>query len=575
MKKQIFAAMLSAVLFLQAIPLTTVHAEEATASFSDVAASSYYAEAVEWAAQNKITSGIGDNKFGPDNTCTRGQIITFLYRFAGSEKTSSDYHFADVTDSAYYADAVNWAVENGITSGTSNTTFSPDQPCTRAQAVAFMNRMAGSPCLTTGEGFNDVGEKAYYYDAVTWAVHNGVTSGTGDGNFSPDAPCKRGQIVTFLLRYQENCVENEEIPADYLDTSRNWRAILATMDDFVSPVYDVDGSVREVTEAVPSCRDSNEFWFHIERYISIQETGSRYWCDQYQNWKISEKEIREISYAMYPDFDGKIPDIPSEYNVTPEKPYGITKKGLNYYISPGNIGEQPERAFYSTGSGTVNATSTMYNDYGAVTQIPERSKITFELAKNKNVETNSVRSPYYYTIQKISYEDATVYPGKTEDTKAYQKYLVENGVASKYCTLYDFNNDGQKELLVDDYSDDSAPMMHVYTYDGNAVKNVPIQDENGSENGISILYMAEMRPFAGGITYDGWDGNLYFVCALRWKDGKITSTIAGTTTIDIFKNSNEALRHAMYKTNQKVYAELGCGDALQFIPASQFVNSAV
>lgn len=407
-----FAAILSAVLFLQAVPLTTVHAEETTASFSDVAASSYYAEAVEWAAQNKITSGISNNKFGPDNTCTRGQIITFLYRFAGSEKTSSDYHFADVTGSAYYADAVNWAVENGITSGTSSTTFSPDQPCTRAQAVAFMNRMAGSPCLTTGEGFNDVGEKAYYYDAVTWAVHNGVTAGTGDGNFSPDAPCKRGQIVTFLYRYQENCVENEEIPKDYLDTSRNWRAILATMDNFVGPKYDVDGSVREVTEAVPSCRDSNEFWSHIERYLSISSGYFRirpHFANDglYITWVLSEKEIQELSYAMYPDFDGQIPDIPSESEVTPERPYGITKKGENYYISSGNVGLQPDRTFNSFGSGSENATSILYDNYVAGYGNPWKSRVTFELTKNKNVEKGSVRSPYYYTIQKITYEKIT------------------------------------------------------------------------------------------------------------------------------------------------------------------------
>ena len=169
-------------------------------TFTDVPATAYYAGAVAWAAEKGVTSGTKDGRFDPNGSCTRAQIVTFLWRAAGSPEPKSAAGFTDVSNSAYYAKAVAWAVENGVTSGTKAGRFDPDAPCTRAQSVTFLYRAAGSPAVTGGAGFSDVATNAYYAAAVAWAVENGVTTGTKDGGFSPNAACTRAQIVTFLYR---------------------------------------------------------------------------------------------------------------------------------------------------------------------------------------------------------------------------------------------------------------------------------------------------------------------------------------------------------------------------------------
>ena len=171
-------------------------------SFTDVKADAYYANPVAWAVENKITNGTSSSTFSPDATCTRGQVVTFLWRANGSpEPTRTDNPFTDVKPDAYYYKAVLWAVENGITSGTSKTTFSPDSGCTRGQVVTFQWRANGQPEPKTGTNpFTDVKSDTYYYKAVLWAVENGITNGTSQDKFSPDKTCTRGQIVTFLYR---------------------------------------------------------------------------------------------------------------------------------------------------------------------------------------------------------------------------------------------------------------------------------------------------------------------------------------------------------------------------------------
>ena len=167
--------------------------------FVDVPAGAYYYDAVLWAAENGITGGVDDTHFAPDASCTRAQMVTFLWRAAGSPKVSGSNPFSDVSADAYYYDAVLWAVKNGITSGTSATTFAPDAAVTRGQTVTFLYRAAGSPAAS-GSGFSDVSSDAYYADAVAWAVQQNITTGTGNGQFSPNADCTRAQIVTFLYR---------------------------------------------------------------------------------------------------------------------------------------------------------------------------------------------------------------------------------------------------------------------------------------------------------------------------------------------------------------------------------------
>ena len=168
--------------------------------FSDVSTSAYYYEAVKWAQEKGITGGIGNGLFGPNQPCTRAQIVTFLWRAAGSPEPKAMSSFADVSTDAYYAKAVAWAVENGITTGTGDGKFSPDATCTREQAVAFLYRASGSPAVSGSSAFSDVAANAYYADAVAWAEKNGVTGGIGGGLFGSGNTCTRAQIVTFLYR---------------------------------------------------------------------------------------------------------------------------------------------------------------------------------------------------------------------------------------------------------------------------------------------------------------------------------------------------------------------------------------
>ncbi len=167
--------------------------------FADVATDAYYYDAVKWAVEKGVTNGVSETLFGPDQACTRAQIVTFLWRAAGSPEPKSGSSFADVAADAYYAKAVAWAVENGITKGTSETTFHPDETCTRAQGVTFLYRALGKLAAAQA-GFTDVAADSYYADAVNWAAENGVTNGISETLFGPDGSCTRAQIVTFLYR---------------------------------------------------------------------------------------------------------------------------------------------------------------------------------------------------------------------------------------------------------------------------------------------------------------------------------------------------------------------------------------
>ena len=172
-----------------------------TGVFVDVATGSYYEDAVDWAVGNGITQGTDATHFSPDGICTRAQAVTFLWRAAGSPKPETRaMPFTDVPVGSYYYDAVLWAVENGITKGTSDTTFSPNMTCSRAQIVAFLWRSEKSPAAGTANPFADVKSTAYYADAVLWAVKENITKGTTSTTFSPNADCTRAQIVTFLWR---------------------------------------------------------------------------------------------------------------------------------------------------------------------------------------------------------------------------------------------------------------------------------------------------------------------------------------------------------------------------------------
>ena len=193
---------------------TTYYSTDPIASgpkFADVTdPNSYYYKPVKWAVEHGITNGVSETSFGVNRACTRAQVVTFLYRAAQDQSISEDLNlsFNDVSASAWYYDAVRWAVDKGITTGTSGISFSPNQPCTRAQAVTFLWRAAKlDPNYQppTGEelSFTDVPAAAYYREAVLWALQNGITTGTSAASFSPNSIVSRAQMVTFLWRYMK------------------------------------------------------------------------------------------------------------------------------------------------------------------------------------------------------------------------------------------------------------------------------------------------------------------------------------------------------------------------------------
>lgn len=195
MTNRIFSLVLSASMLASLLPVSAL-----AAGFTDVPQGIYYEDPVAWAVENDITSGTSGTEFSPDETCTRAQAVTFLWRANGQPDAAGNNPFADVSTSSYYNEAVQWAVANNITSGTSPNAFEPDAPVTRAQVVTFLYRNAGSPSVCGSAPFADVLTGAYYRDAVCWAVMQGITAGTSATTFSPDESCTRAQIVTFLYR---------------------------------------------------------------------------------------------------------------------------------------------------------------------------------------------------------------------------------------------------------------------------------------------------------------------------------------------------------------------------------------
>ena len=183
------------------VTVKVVFKDTTVVPFSDVPADAYYYNAVQWAVRNGITNGTSETTFSPNEPCTRAQVVTFLWRAAGCPTINAgEMPFTDVEEDSYYETAVLWAVENGITNGTSETTFSPDAACSRAQFATLLWRSQGMPDADTANPFTDVAEDAYYTDAVLWVEENGITEGTSETTFSPDEDCTRAQTVTFLYR---------------------------------------------------------------------------------------------------------------------------------------------------------------------------------------------------------------------------------------------------------------------------------------------------------------------------------------------------------------------------------------
>lgn len=199
MKKRIIAFMI--VLSTAFSMLCVYNTASAAVGFTDLKVNAYYYNAVDWAVENGVTSGTSATEFSPGATCTRAQVVSFLWRAAGSPSVSGSNPFRDISPKKYYYTAVLWAVQNGITSGVTRDRFDPNGSCTRAQVVSFLHRAANSPSVSTANPFYDVTRNKYFYNAVLWAVDSGVTSGVSATSFAPSSVCTRAQVVSFLYRY--------------------------------------------------------------------------------------------------------------------------------------------------------------------------------------------------------------------------------------------------------------------------------------------------------------------------------------------------------------------------------------
>ena len=241
--KRTIAFLLTLVMLLGMIPGMALAAET---TFTDVEPGAYYENAVQWAVEKGITTGLTETSFGPDSPCTRGQVVTFLWRAVGKPVPTQTVHsFTDVTPGAYYYDAMLWAVEAGVTTGMSATTFCPDAPCTRGQVVTFLWRAMNKPEPTrTNHSFADVTVGGYYYNAMLWAVEENITTGTSATTFEPDTTCNRAQVVTFLFRALKE--QNPTEPVEELKFTQQPKDVKLQVNEKATFTVKAEGGMPEL-----------------------------------------------------------------------------------------------------------------------------------------------------------------------------------------------------------------------------------------------------------------------------------------------------------------------------------------
>ncbi len=287
----------------------------AQAAFADVPNSAYYKGPVDWAVSKGITAGTDANHFDPGSICTRAQTVTFMWRAAGSPKVSGTNPFTDVKSTDYYYNAVLWAVQNNITSGVSATQFAPNEPVSRADVACFLYKQAGNPKLAGYFVFTDVPETSYYYNAVHWARQKKITSGTSDDCFSPNESCIRAQIVTFLKRYEERPADAKVLSGTELD---NFKAAIINAFENAETKIDVSSfriDSRQFREVLDSLYDSraDQNQYYISSISTATETdGTPAWIQVRYQYSVEEVKARREKDTK---FNSLVKDIVKD-NVT-------------------------------------------------------------------------------------------------------------------------------------------------------------------------------------------------------------------------------------------------------------------
>lgn len=352
------------------------------------------------------------------------------------------------------------------------------------------------------------------------------------------------------------------IPADYLDTNGDWHSVLATMAYF--------DDVRD-QEVVPSYNDGDIFWYHIGIYmnISTSQGGKNYLDTDGIHYKISEDEVLQLAYAMFPDFNGEIPD--------PSTHFQMTKVGNMYTIAAGDLGAQPDREFASSGSGNDTATAVLTSTpkMQSIPGITRVYKTTFQLTRNPHMNPNCAIGPFYYLVKSMETEDVTNYPAKSADLKAFQEVVADNYSDHTRCALWDINNDGQPELLIDIHPNEADATLSVYTFDGKTAQPMPISAEetpDQTQNQIGYGKCGEMRPFDGGVAYAGGSQGVYFVRSLTWQNGKLLSKEVSNLEIDPSTNTAEQTSSAANEMIVAAFTKLNCGETINWMTAEEFLQ---
>ncbi|MBQ4560936.1 MAG: S-layer homology domain-containing protein [Clostridia bacterium] len=343
------------------------------ASFTDVASDAYYASAVEWAVANGITAGKTETTFAPNESCTRAQAVSFMHRAAGNPLVDgTNQPFTDVKPADYFATPVQWALENGITAGVSADKFGPHNPCTRGQIVSFLYRAAGSPDIgAVANPFKDVKEADYFYKAVLWAVENGITAGMSADKFAPNNKCTRGQIVCFLERYyNKNDLRIVIQPADFYMEYSEVDATFTVEIEGGAPNYYyewyVEGEKKATHGATSATSDS--FIYHVTDYDFDNVQGS-YLDVICVVTDIKGTEVTSITAKLYKKEATKPLEItkqPKDYQMTSsmeEATFTIGIKGgePNYYYDWYVEGEK--KATHGATSATSDSFTYQVSDY--------------------------------------------------------------------------------------------------------------------------------------------------------------------------------------------------------------------
>ena len=379
------------------------------ADFTDVPTTAYFYDAVEWAVAKGVTAGKTETTFAPNESCTRAQAVSFMYRAAGKPAVDGTVQpFTDVKPADYFATPVQWALENSITAGVTADKFGPNNPCTRGQIVSFLYRAAGSPEIGEVENpFKDVKDSDYFYNAVLWAVKNGITAGMSADKFAPNNKCTRGQIVCFLERYYNKGAELEIVtqPADFYMEYSEVDATFTIEIQGGEPNYYYDWYVEGEKKATHGATDatSDSFTYHVTDYDFDNVQGSYLDVVCYvtditgkqvasQTAKLFAKEVtKPLAFKVDP-VDYQMTSSMEEATFTVEITGGVPNYYYDWYIYKDNDETKVSHGATSATSDTLTFVVSDY-DFDDYREISVRCIVT-------DIEGNSIGSAWAHVLQK-------------------------------------------------------------------------------------------------------------------------------------------------------------------------------